>query len=308
MDLLAEMGLPAVDLIEQIIEEDHIRCRWRRAGLADVYHTPDGRREAIETADFLAERGYQFEHLDGDALRRREPLMHEGVLGAVIASDSGVLDPASFLAGVRRGAASAGAEILADAAVTTVTPGSRCTVTTADGRSFTGTRLVLAAGVWTSRLAASIGVTLPMQPGKGYHIHVTPRLGVPTLAGVLHEPYLAFTPMGETLRIAGTLEFSGFNHRLVRRRLRLLLQGAARSIRGLDHAQVSAPWCGLRPCTSDGMPVAGRAPGVESTWIATGHAMLGVTLGPLTGHLLAEEMLDGRSSIDLSMMRVDRRL
>jgi D-amino-acid dehydrogenase len=308
MDLLAMMGLPAVALIEQIIEEDSIDCQWRRSGLADVYHTPHGRRNAIETADMLAGYGYEFEHLDGDALRQREPLMQDRVLGAVIAADSGAMDPAAFLDGIRCGAASAGATIIEDAAVTSLDPDTPRTVTTADGRVIEGTRLVLAAGVWTTPLAASLGIPLPMQPGKGYHIHVTPTCGVPSLTGVLHEPYIAFTPMGETLRLAGTLEFSGINHRLVERRLKLLARGAARSIRGLDHSAVSNAWCGLRPCTSDGLPIVGKVPGHDSVWIATGHAMLGVTLGPLTGHLLAQQMLDGTSSIDLEMMRVGRRL
>ena len=73
-----------------------------------------------------------------------------------------------------------------------------------------------------------------------------------------------------------------------------------------DYLDMIEIWCGLRPCTPDGVPFLGRAPGVENVIVAAGHAMIGISLGPVTGKLVAELISDEISSIDLSALKVDR--
>jgi D-amino-acid dehydrogenase len=92
----------------------------------------------------------------------------------------------------------------------------------------------------------------------------------------------------------------------VQKRLDMLKVGARKYYHGIDGAEVSDQWCGLRPCTADGMPVVGWAPGVKGLFIATGHAKMGMTHGPITGRLASECILDGKPSLDITPMRVDR--
>jgi D-amino-acid dehydrogenase len=108
------------------------------------------------------------------------------------------------------------------------------------------------------------------------------------------ETFVAVTPMGDRLRLAGTLEFSGINHRLHRRRLDLLRKGARPYLRNLPDGPIVSRWCGLRPCTPDGLPVVGWAPGVRDLFIATGHAKMGLTLGPGSGRVAAA-MISGET-------------
>jgi D-amino-acid dehydrogenase len=88
--------------------------------------------------------------------------------------------------------------------------------------------------------------------------------------------------------------------------LRQLTTAAERHFEGIGAVEPSSEWCGLRPCTPDGLPIVGPVPGVDGLFVATGHAMLGLTLGPITGRLIAECVLDGRPSINIQALTVDR--
>jgi D-amino-acid dehydrogenase len=123
---------------------------------------------------------------------------------------------------------------------------------------------------------------------------------------VLVDVAVAVTPLGSRLRLAGTLEFSGVNLRLRERRVAMLRRTAAAYLHGVAEAAEQERWCGLRPCLADGLPVVGRPPGLAGLHLATGHAKMGLTLGPATGRLVAESILDGRPSLDLGLLRTDR--
>jgi D-amino-acid dehydrogenase len=165
---------------------------------------------------------------------------------------------------------------------------------------------VLAAGSWSTALARSVGVKLPMQPAKGYHIDLSNPDERPGTTCVLAERFVAVTPLGDGLRLAGTVELSGLNLRVDERRVGRLLTGARSFLNGLEEARVESTWCGLRPMTADGLPVIGRAPGVAGVVVATGHAMMGFLLGPLTGRLVSEIVMDGKTSLDVAELGADR--
>ena len=160
--------------------------------------------------------------------------------------------------------------------------------------------------IWTTELAARIGVRVPMQAGKGYHRNISRPTPCLSMASVLAERHVAVTPMAGLLRLSGTVEFSGINHRMVQKRLDMLTAAARQYLRGIGQTQTLSEWCGLRPCTADGLPVVGWAPRPGGVFIATGHARMGFTLGPVTGRLASECILDGRPSVDISALRAER--
>jgi D-amino-acid dehydrogenase len=98
------------------------------------------------------------------------------------------------------------------------------------------------------------------------------------------------TPTGGQLRLAGTLEIGPLGLPWMRQRLAMLATGARRYLNGIDGARAVADWAGYRPCTSDGMPVIGWAPHTPGLYVATGHAMMGMTLGPVTGEIVAQQI------------------
>ncbi|HEU5407036.1 MAG TPA: FAD-binding oxidoreductase, partial [Nitrospira sp.] len=125
-------------------------------------------------------------------------------------------------------------------------------------------------------------------------------------ACVLGENMVFCTPMDGFVRFAGTLELSGVNHKIRRPRLEQLTNAAARYLTTMQNATIKSEWCGLRPCLPDGLPALGAVSRCAGLFVATGHAMMGLTLGPITGRLIAECVLDGSSSMDITALRPDR--
>jgi D-amino-acid dehydrogenase len=187
-----------------------------------------------------------------------------------------------------------------------VTGGKCLGVELASGDRIESDRVVLAAGAWTDQLVAATGVRIPLQAAKGYHLDLVSLDPPLRTACVLTESYVAVTPLADSMRLAGTLEFSGLNHRLVPRRMDMLLRGATSSLPSVAGATILSRWCGLRPCIADGLPVVGWAPGITGLFIATGHAKMGLTLGPITGRLVSESILDGQTSVPIDSLSAHR--
>ena len=122
--------------------------------------------------------------------------------------------------------------------------------------------------------------------------------GAPPLriACVLHESSVFCTPLGDRVRLAGTMEFSGLSRSLRPERLAQLTRAAREAFPGLGAASPVSEWSGLRPVSADGLPIVGPVPGVEGAWLATGHGMLGLTLGPVTGAWVADALIGGGES------------
>ena len=169
--------------------------------------------------------------------------------------------------------------------------------------------VVLAAGAYSVPLLSKLGIHLPLQAAKGYHRDCESKAGgIPLLshACVLGENMVFCTPMNGFVRFAGTLELSGVNHEIRRPRLEQLTSAAGRYLRTMQDATVKSEWCGLRPCLPDGLPAVGPVSRCPGLFIATGHAMMGLTPGPVTGKLTAECVLDGVSSMDITALHPER--
>ena len=112
--------------------------------------------------------------------------------------------------------------------------------------------------------------------------------------------------MGGTLRLAGTIEFSGINDYVVQKRLNMLQIGVRKYIRGIGTSQSLSFWSGLRPCIADGLPAVGPTARIRGVYFATGHAMMGFTLGPVTGRIISECIVDGKTDTDITLLSPDR--
>jgi len=161
-------------------------------------------------------------------------------------------------------------------------------------------RVLLAAGAWSGKLAGEWGFRLPLEAGKGYSITIqNPDLNVQQPIDLI-EARAAITPFDGAFRAAGTMELSGLNTNLARTRVNAIRKGIERYLVRWPEGGKPRAWVGMRPLTSDGVPVIGKMPRTENVYVATGHQMLGVTLAPSTAMVLTELMLDGQSSINLT--------
>jgi D-amino-acid dehydrogenase len=308
MNLLAEMGWAAGECIRDLIEEEKIDCGYRQSGWLEVFRTERAFEESCRASASLERHGYTVTRLSGDRLREKQPAFRREVVGALHYEDSAFAHPGRLLLGLADRVRSAGVEVRTGREVRRIElqDGRFTGVHLDDGERVGADRAVLAAGAWTTPLARSIGVRIPMQAGKGYHLELDGVSARPATACVLAETFVAVTPLGDGLRLAGTVELSGLNLRRNEKRIAMLSHGARRYIRDLDRAHVRSTWCGLRPMTGDGLPVIGWAPGIRGIFVVTGHAMMGFLLGPLSGRLASEALLDGSTSIDIEALSAER--
>ncbi len=307
MKILADYGWATGRCWDQIVEDEKIDCEYRKTGWLDVFRTKEGMEHGMIEADLLREYEFDVQVMSGDELRRRENGFRKEIVGAAHYTDSRAVSPSKFVTQLADRVRKMGVEIHTQTVVDRINAnGSFKSVRTRDGREFAADTLVLAAGVWTTELARQIGVRIPMQAGKGYHVMITSPDACPTTACVLNETYVAVTPMNGALRLAGTVELSGINHRMMQKRVDMLSTGAGNYLEGIDKTRIISQWCGLRPCTADGLPVIDWAPKVEGVFIATGHAKYGLAYGPITGRLASECILDARPSLDISPMKAKR--
>ena len=171
-----------------------------------------------------------------------------------------------------------------------------------------GDEFVVAGGSWTQELLRTLGVRLPLEAGKGYSLtHPTPRQ-LPRLPSVLVEASMAVTPMAGALRLAGTMEISGLASPDLPERIRQLADSFVEyfpDFRAQDFQELTA-WRGLRPCSADGLPYVGRVTSWQNLCVATGHAMLGVTLAPITGELVAQLLSGEPPSLPLEPLSPNR--
>lgn len=278
-------------------------------GLLMLCQSDEGLEEEAEVAEHAHRLGLEGEVCDPKRIRELDPDAEIKAKGAVWWPQDCHLSPGDFIAALRKSITANGGTFIRGEAKTIETDGDRITsVTTTDGQRHEAETMVLAGGIDTTDLARQVGLALPMQGGKGYSVTLPEPVANPRLCSLLKEGRVAVTPMGEKLRVAGTMEICGKDTSINRTRLQGVIEWFCRfypqytpaDFEGLD------PWVGLRPCSPDGLPYLGRAPKIPNLVIATGHAMMGLSLAPVTGRLVADLISDNKPSIDLSQLAPSR--
>ena len=168
--------------------------------------------------------------------------------------------------------------------------------------------VVLAAGSWSGHIARKLNIKLPLQAGKGYRINVERPTGI-TIPAILMETKMAVTPMQGFTRFAGTMEFSGINEVIRKERVDAIANGAKRFYPDLEISKEERDLVktGLRPVSPDGLPYIGKSKEYLNLTFATGHAMMGWSLGPATGKLVTEIIDDEKFSMNISAFDPNRK-
>lgn len=220
------------------------------------------------------------------------PVLSEEVTAAYRMDGQRFIEPGPFVNALGDAVRARGARLRTGDAVTEVRPGRAPGVVLATGEQLSADSVVIATGAWMPQLARSLGVRTRVQAGRGY------SFSVETDEPIRNPVYLpaqriACTPYQGRLRIAGTMEFLGPDEPPRDRRIRAMINQVDGLFRGVDLEDRRDEWVGSRPVTPDGLPLVGatRGPGV---YVAGGHGMWGVVLGPATGRLLAEQIVTGR--------------
>jgi D-amino-acid dehydrogenase len=153
---------------------------------------------------------------------------------------------------------------------------------------------VIATGAWTPLLARHLRCRVPIVPGKGYSITMARPALCPRIPMLFDEDRVGVTPMPSGYRLGSTMEFAGYDGTLNRKRLELLRRAARHYLYEPEAEPVTEEWWGWRPMVADGKPIIGAPPALDNVLIAAGHGMLGLSMAPATGKLVAE-MLTGET-------------
>jgi len=276
----------------------------RQSGWMKVFRSAAKQDEETRTAQrWNEEFGVAFELLDAAQLRQAEPGLSGSLLGALRypAADS-VSDPNALVTAYARYFEQLGGQFLIGDA-TTLEPGWK--VNTERGR-IDARSAVVAMGPWSDTVTTRLGYRLPLAVKRGYHMHYATdgdaRLNHPVLD--VENGYL-ITPMARGIRLTTGVELGHRDAPMTPNQL-AAVEPIARTLFPLGARLDDAPWIGRRPCTPDMMPIIGPAGRHKDLWFAFGHAHHGLTLGPITGRLIAEMMTGSDLIADPAPFRVDR--
>lgn len=240
----------------------------------------------------------------------REPTMKLDILGSTYFPLDSHLTPWKLMPALRRLAREAGADLRWNTPITgwRRENASVRAVETPAG-PVEADEFVIATGSWSPSLGRELGVKMPIQAGKGYSLTVPNPPTLPSSCWVLTEARVAVTPMGEgALRFAGTMEIAGMSEAIHPARVRGIMKSVPTFLPdfGPNVFEGVQPWCGLRPVTPDGMPYIGRLSNYKNVTVAAGHAMLGLSMGPITGRLVSEIVSDEKPSVDIAALNPER--
>jgi D-amino-acid dehydrogenase len=238
-----------------------------------------------------------------------EPNIRMAIAGAVYFRLDAHLTPGRLMAVLRRELQRAGTKLLHDTEVRgwLVDKAHVGAVETSVGR-IEADEFVLCAGVWSKQLVRDLAIKLPMQAGKGYSLTLDPAPVRPRHCAILSEARVAMTPMGRGVRFGGTLELTDIDETINPIRVSGIVKSVARYYPDVtpSHLERASILSGLRPCSPDGLPYIGRFDRFANLSAATGHAMMGVSLAPITGKLIAEVVSDEPPSLPIGALRPDR--
>lgn len=316
-DMLASAGgiqpllESSLGLFRRMVENEGLECEWERNGLLFVYEST-AQLDAYAPTDQLLRASFHCpaRRLDGNEALALEPTLRAGLAGAWYYEDDAHLRPDRLLAAWHAWLLAADVDVrercgFEGFATAANIPGKAAAALTEQG-PIEADAFLVATGAWTPQLARHLGVRLPIQPGKGYTLTMPRPAACPNIPMIFPETRVAVTPFRSGYRLGSTMEFAGYDATIPARRLELLRQGAQPYLKEPCCAPVEQTWYGWRPMTYDGLPVIDRSPSYKNVLIAAGHNMVGLSMAPATGKLVAELLGDEAPHVDPAPYRIGR--
>ncbi len=306
---MKEIAVLGRDLYHQIKQEEGFSFQLEKKGLLMLCKTEKALHHEDELVEIAIKEGLQARTIDASAVKKMMPDTTVDVIGASYFECDHHSTPGEFMKELKTYLQASGVTIRHDEKVTDISTSSgKISRIETTKETLKADEFVLAAGSWTSMLSRKLNINLLLQAGKGYRIQTTKETGI-TYPSILAEAKVAITPMNGFTRFAGTMEIAGINQAINKNRVQAIAEGVQRYFPEVHITQEEKEEaaCGLRPVSADGMPYIGKSSKCKNLTIATGHAMMGWSLGPSTGKLV-QEVIDGkRPSMALDMFHPDRR-
>jgi D-amino-acid dehydrogenase len=306
---LLGLNLASRACYEELAEESSNDFHLVKEGLLLLCMEQQTLDHEARLAEEATRLGLTTEVLDARQLAAREPNVRMNAAGAVYYAEDCHFTPKLLMASLTARLRKAGVNVIEEEEVIGWRSSGQsigAVVTTRD--EFSADEYVLCGGSWSPSIVRQLGISLPMQAGKGYSLTLPKPRSLPRFPAIFVEARVAITPMGTSLRVGGTMEIAGMGMNINPPRIRGLINSVRRFYPEFsdDDFRNIPPWCGLRPCSPDGLPYVGRFRNYRNLSVATGHAMLGMSLGPITGKLMAETLSGVPPSMNMAELSPDR--
>ena len=286
---MASLNRQVVPMTTELIKRHGLDCQYAQRGVTYVFLTEQGLAKGAKECRLLNEHGIAGQILSRDEVHQREGALDDEVCGGVHYPEEADFVPDQFVKQLAARLPSLGVRILSDTAVEGFErSGGKITAVSTSAGMFQPETVILAAGAWSLPLARKLGLRLSLEPGKGYSVTLRRQEGIPSAPLNLAEAKMGVTPWRDTIRLAGTMELAGLQLRINQRRVDAIIRGAKRFLPRFRAESVLETWTGMRPVTSDGLPIIGRSANYANLILATGHAMLGLTQSVVTGRLVTD--------------------
>lgn len=250
--------------------------------------------------------GFKWDELEGQAFRDYDSIFApEFGFGARLAGHGIITDPGQYVKDLAAHVEANGGRIIKAAVEDFAQENGRITGMRAGGETIACDEMILATGPWSKELSAKLGISVPLEAERGYHLELVEPSAMPKAPVMVAAAKCVVTPMEGRIRIAGIVEFGGLEAGPSKGPLNLLRKNARRILPGVTWKD-EVEWVGHRPAPADSIPVIGAVPGLEGAYTGFGHHHIGLTGGPKTGRLLAQ-MISGKTpNIDMSVYSPER--
>lgn len=306
--ILKDFNLFSKELYEEIKSSNEFNFFYKRKGLLMYYQTEKGGEEEWNLAQRAIKEGLIAKNLTTQEVKEYEPDVDLNINGAIYYDCDSHMTPDDFIKEIYSYLRSKGVVFyLNERVIELKRSKNKISKIITDKQVLDIDEVVLAAGSWSPMLTKQLDLKIPVQAGKGYRINVKRETGI-TMPAILVEAKVGVTPMNGFTRFAGTMEIGGINHNIDPIRVKSIARLAESFYNNLDitNDDIENAACGLRPCSPDGLPYIGKYSKFKNLTIATGHAMMGWSMGPATGKLVSEIISDKRTSINLEPFSVKR--
>ena len=309
-ETLIPLNRQSLELFRQLSAEPELDFGFDEAGLLHLHLSEKYCKAGEKSAAQHNKLGIKAIFMEPNKLKELEPNLKDGVISGVFYPEHAHLNPSQLVKSVAALAGKEGAKIMTHTEVTAFKKlGNQIAEIETTSGKIVPNEVVLAAGAWSSILAKQVGAPILMEPAKGYSVTAKRSSAVhgPSRPLSVDDAKVAISPLGAThFRFSSTLELAGFDPTINPKRLAVNRKTLQRVLHDMDVIDAEETWAGYRPLTPDDLPYIGRSERVGNLIFATGHGMLGITHGPITGKLVKEILMDEKPSIPLAAMRPDR--
>ena len=301
MKSILDINLLSKKLFIEMQQSNTFDFHLESKGLLMAYKTSVAEREEAKAASWAKDLGIIVKQLSKEEILKIQPEVPMEVAGAFMYESDAHTTPELFMNNLKNHLISRGVKFFLDTVVSSFQKKEKKIETLNTNKGiFKADEFVIATGAWTEGILKELGIKLSIQAGKGYSFDVQDITGL-SIPAILSEAKVAVTPMSGYTRFGGTMEISGINSKINSRRVLSIVNAAKEYYPGIEIplTSVDKARSGLRPLSTDGLPFIGRHSSFKNLVLASGHAMMGWSLGPATGKLLTELISGYDPSLDL---------